>query len=244
MVKNAKAKVTRAIRKGLDITDELDLPKLESFQTRKEFNKWKEKQKAFTNRKNKIHKNEYGFAATDLRIAEQVKATKKAQRLHDKRMKEAMQKPVKTGGTQYQEMLKMGGRNAKQNRPKDFNFGEVRNKSRMKTLEEGMRQRGNPETFKERDKIMHENYIKLLRESLNNYADDLIDLLEAMPSSDFVELFKYDSRIFDFNMWYTDGEIDLGPEQYAGIVEEMEDYIESYRQGKLNPLFEFRPKRK
>ena len=51
LVKNAKSKVRRVQKNyGIDLSKEIELPSLESFETRKQFNEWKQKQSSFLNR--------------------------------------------------------------------------------------------------------------------------------------------------------------------------------------------------
>src|SRR5690625_7488212 len=51
--RNTKAKINRVKKNyGVDLEGEIPLPDLSEFQTRKEFNEWKELQSSFTNRAN------------------------------------------------------------------------------------------------------------------------------------------------------------------------------------------------
>src|SRR5690625_5284905 len=78
---------------GVDLEGEIPLPDLSEFQTRKEFNEWKELQSSFTNRANTEYqfvKNEYGVVASKREIYQVEQATKRAQRVADRKIQEQL----------------------------------------------------------------------------------------------------------------------------------------------------------
>jgi hypothetical protein len=98
LVKNSKAKVKRTFQKyGVDLTEEVSIPSLDSFQTREEFNEWKEKAGSFTNRNNQrfqFVKNEHGVVASKSLLNEISRNRKKEILLAEKKLKEIKANPV------------------------------------------------------------------------------------------------------------------------------------------------------
>src|SRR5690625_8038320 len=74
LVRNARAKISRTRKKyGIDLSQEVNLPKLEQFKTRSQFNKWKQHVSSFTNRHNmkyQFQKNKYGVVASKSELLE------------------------------------------------------------------------------------------------------------------------------------------------------------------------------
>jgi hypothetical protein len=93
----ARAKVKRTFQKyGVDLTEEVSIPSLDSFQTREEFNKWKEKAGSFTNRNNQkfqFVKNEHGVVASKSLLNEISRNRKKKFVLAERKVKRNKSKP-------------------------------------------------------------------------------------------------------------------------------------------------------
>ena len=92
LARNAKAKVRRTFKNyGIDLTGEVDIPTLDDFKTRKQFNEWREKVESFTNRNNlnyQFVKNDFGVSASKKELNDIARDVKKAQRLADQKIKE------------------------------------------------------------------------------------------------------------------------------------------------------------
>lgn len=250
MAKNSKAKVKRANKNnGIDISGELNIPNLTSFETRSEFNKWKKQQKQFTNRKNEIVTNKHGISATKQLIKEITRDTKKAQKIADEQLLKNRDKPVFSGGKQVstneqRRMQRMDDSTSSGiPRPKDFNFGNISTKKRLLEKRENMKKRKNPQYFNWRNQLMQNNFTDLLSISLNSHADDLIERLKRIPAEDFVELFDMFPDAFDFDMWDSEGQFIGSDEEARGVVGRMIDAVTSYENGSLNPLFKVRNKK-
>ena len=140
LVRNSKAKIRRTSKNyGVDLSDEVELPSLDQFKTRKEFNEWKESVSNFTNRANteyQFKKNEYGVVASKKEINQIERDTKRAQKIAEELQKKASEKPFISGGKEQgtvgQRMMQMGKPNtAGIYRPPDFNFDKIRSKKQL-----------------------------------------------------------------------------------------------------------------
>jgi len=184
LVKNTKAKIRRASKNyGIDLSNEIELPSLESFSSRKEFNEWKNKQSSFTNRANthyQFNKNQYGVVASKHFLQEIERNVKKAQKIADEFTKKAKEKEFRSGGkvqgTLGQRMLQMARPTvAGISRPPDFDFSKIRSNRDLMRKAEAMENRSNIEHFDKRMIKMRESYIETLKATFNSDANDLIE---------------------------------------------------------------------
>lgn len=235
MVRNTKAKIRRTHKNyGVDLSDEIDIPSIENFKTRKEYNEWKEKVDSFTNRNNlnyQFKKNDYGVVASKKELNQIERATKQAQRVADELREKANKKPFISGGKEQgtvgQRMLQMGRPNtAGIYRPPDFDFDKIRSKKQLEEKKKNMEERSNPNFIDERAERLKQNYYETLEKFFNSDADDLIDRIKEIPADDFFELFlQFDEFQFDF--LYTE-------EQSQNTLNKLMSVIEQYNDGKIN----------
>lgn len=241
MVKNSKSKINRTRKKyGVNLDDVIELPSIEEFQTRKQFNEWKERASSFTNRNN-LHyqfvKNVYDVVASKKEINDIERATKKAQKIAIKLSEDAKNKPFISGGKEQgtvgQQMLQMGKPNtAGIVIPPDFNFNKIRHQDQLKAKKENMEKRSNPDYFDKRMEKMKLNFMELLHNAFNSDADDLVDKLKDIPASDFYEMYLMFDE-FSFNEYYQMEGIE-GDDASLNDLRKMESYIEMYEQGRIN----------
>jgi hypothetical protein len=202
LVKNSKAKVKRTFQKyGIDLSGEVEIPSLDSFETREEFNEWKEKAGSFTNRNNQRYqfvKNEFGVVASKSLLNEITRNRKKEILLAEKKLKEISENP-----SAKQELLKMADpqRGGGVHIPKPFNFKEVRSRGRLEDLLETTRRRSDPKFYDKRTSKMHEVFIEELEKAFNSDANELVNKLKSMSPDEFLDMYKmYPS--FDFQIFY------------------------------------------
>lgn len=207
---------------------------MEDFKTRKEFNRWKEEVRNFTNRANtkyQFQKNEFGVVASKREINEAKRATKQAQNLAKRLQKETAKKPLivngKKEGTLGQRMQQMGKPNVDGIFvPKDFDFDKIRTREQFELKSDSMNKRAQPDYLDKRQVAMKENYIKMISENYNSDGDKLIEEIQKINPSDFFELFLMHEELqFDFE--YTE-------EQTEANLQKKLSIIESYQQGKIN----------
>lgn len=241
-MRNSKAKIRRTAQNyGVDLSKEIQLPSIEDFKTREEFNEWKHKQKSFTsvaNRNFQFRKNEFGVVASKKEIDEIERATKKAQRIAKQLAKQAVNKPFISGGKEQgtvgQRMLQMGKPNtAGIYVPKDFDFDKVRSRKQLLDKKKNMEERSSEKFFDKRMEQMKKNFIEILEKSLNTDADELIRRLQDVPAEDFYEMYLMFDE-FDFALWDSDGIIFGNHEEAMSHVSKMLTYVDRYESGKLN----------
>lgn len=240
MVRNSKSKIRRTANNyGIDLSDEVELPSINNFKTRSQFNEWKEKQQSFTNRSNlnyQFKKNRYDVVASKSTLNQIEMNTRIAQRLADQKRKQLANKPFISGGRQQgtveQRMLQMGRPNvAGYSRPKDFNFERVRNERDLDRIFDNIKKKADPENYNDRMEKMRENYIRKLEEDFNSDANDLIDKIKSMPADEFYEMYLIHDE-FDFDAFYTND--DLMGDGSEKLIKVLERYVDNYFLGNTN----------
>jgi hypothetical protein len=248
LAKNTKTKVRTTLKKyGVDLSSEVELPSIESFETRDQFNEWKNKQSSFTNKANtryQFKKNDYGVVASKFEINNIVKDVKTAQRIADKKIKESKNKPIISGGkiqgTQGQKLLGMATKTVGGiTRPKDFNFGGVKNQSRFNEIKENAKKRADPDFVDKRAERMRDTYIQELEKAFNSDADDVIKNFKLMPVEDFLELYNMNVD-FQFDLFYRMKYLDTNEKD--DVLVKLESVVSKYYDDELNPLFKLRNK--
>lgn len=207
LTKNAKTKIRNVNKKyGINLEGEVEFKKIGEFQTRDEFNKWKQKQASFTNRNNlnyQFVKNEYGVVISKSRKNAIERDIKKVQRAVDRETKRRENMPFISGGkvqgTVGQRMLQMA-RPMDLHRPKDFNFGGIKTYQRLRDIENNMRKKSDPKHMTTRTEKMREIFIETLERTFNSDADELIDKLRALSPQDFYDMYQVVDE-FDFDYY-------------------------------------------
>jgi hypothetical protein len=238
MVKNSKAKIRRTFKNyGIDLSGEVDLPDLESFQTRKQFNEWKEKQSSFTNRNN-LHyqfiKNDKGVSASKALINKIQRDTKTAQRIADKKIEEINKLSNTPQGERLAQRRFLSGR--EQNvtgisRPRDFNFNNIHSHRQLMDRAENARKKSTPDYYDERNETMRNNFVEILELSFNSDVSDVVDMIKQMNPDDFYELYLIYFDTFDFALYDSEGQ-NVDADQ--GTIEEMKGYLEAYFNGEID----------
>jgi hypothetical protein len=248
LTKSAKQKIRNVNKKyGVNLEGEVEFKKLGEFQTRDEFNKWKQRQASFTNRNNlnyQFVKNEYDVVASKAKINKIQRDVKRAQNVADKLMKQTVNKPrvVKGGqvaGTLGQKMLQMAKPNAAGIfRPKDFDFRNIRSQHRLDEVSENMEKRANPKYRDGRTERMRERYVEKLYNVFNSDADNLVKRIMDMPVEEFYDMYQMIDE-FDFNEIYIEQYLsELGMEM-TDLTARLENYVDRYQRGDFPSLKEF-----
>lgn len=141
-VRNTRAKINRVKKHhNIDLSEEIPIPSLEDFSSRKELNKWVREVQSFRNRANRNYqfvKNQYGVSASKARLDRIEEKTKKAQKLADEQIDKYEDKPFISGGETQGTVGMQRPNKAGIYRPEDFNFEDVRSKQRLDEIEESM----------------------------------------------------------------------------------------------------------
>jgi hypothetical protein len=266
LVKNSKAKVRNTIKRlgtplvqdikngevvQVDLRDKLKIPAIESFMDRKSFNEWKYETEKFNKGKSSranFKKNKYGVAVTEHLITSIENLTKKEQKLAIKKKKDMMEKPFVSGGevqgTLGQRLLTMGKPN-NVNIPKNFDFSDIRNITRLKDVFDNKKRRSDPQFYDKRMERMKELYMDSLLLQFNSDAESVIEKIRNIPADDFYELYRTHD---EFEILFDPSPQEGFDGQYideANMMNQLariESYVDRYFSGDLNPLFFLRNK--
>ena len=250
MTASAKAKLRRVNKNyGIDLSNEINLMKLDEFKTRKEFNEWVENMQRFTNRSNQNYqfvKNEYGLVLTKKELNELVRLSKQNQRLAKEKIKEALNLDVlKNKEKQMQELrertLILGEGNVTGiSVPPLFNFNQFRTYAALEKAKGNVRKRSNPQFYDKRNEILKDNFIRSLEGSFNSDADKLVSMLRVMSGQDFYELYMSDRLNFDFSLYDSEGQLFDANRDH---LEAMENTVEDFYRGNFDSDFKDFPNR-
>jgi hypothetical protein len=236
LAKNSKAKIRRTLKNyGIDLSGEINVPDLESFQTRKEFNEWKEKQSSFTNRNNLTYqfvKNEFGVVANKKTINEIQRETKQAQRLAKQKIKEVERLSNTERGEMLAQRRFLSGKEQNVTGisiPKDFNFGKIRSVRQLREKRENVKKKTQDVFYDERNQTMKDNYIEMLKKSFNSDADLVIKEIESMNADDFYALYLLEINDLDFDLFYPVDGVDDGRD--LDDLNKLQSIVDEYYQG-------------
>ncbi|UTC25166.1 DNA terminal protein [Cytobacillus phage Bfsp1] len=239
LVKNAKAKMKRIETKyGLDVSDKIDIPQATDFNSRKEFNEWKDRMKSFTDRNNpefQYEINKYGVAASKAELEKIRQDTAKAQEQAQKFIEKYENKPYSVGGKEMgytvgDRMLLFRDRNvAGITVPDDFDFDKIQTRSRLEGRAELLEEKASGQFFDQSMERMKHNFMTALRGTFNGAADELLDMIDIIPPDDFFELFLMKAE-FTFEDYASDGSIDGTDAQ----LEMLKSYVEEYFRGEID----------
>lgn len=233
-LRNTKRKINRVRKKyGVDLSNEIELPSLESFSSRKEMNEWIRKVQSFRNRGNldyQFVKNKYDVVASKKEIFEIKENTRKAQRLADEKIASMQNLPFISGGKQQHTVGMQRPNKSGITRPKDFNFDAVRNKQRLKDIQESTRNKSTKDYYDKRNEVMIENFIDILKLSFHSGADELIEELKKINPDDFYEMYLMFDE-FDFSLFDSEGQM-LGADE--GTIAQMLSYAKAFNNGELD----------
>lgn len=233
-VRNTRAKVNRVKRvHNIDLTDEVEIPKLEEFSSRKEFNRWVEKQERFRSRSNPQYqfvRNEYGVSASKQRLREIEKKVDRARKLADEEIKKYEDTPFVSGGKQQSTIGMQRPNKTGIYKPEPFDFRQVRSERRLEEIEESAQRKSEREYYDERLERMKDNFIVALSGSFNSLADDLINAIKDIPDDDFYQMYLMFDE-FDFDYFDTEGQLVTADETSVG---QMMKYVKMYENGDLD----------
>lgn len=235
-MRNTKAKIRRVEKNyGVDLSSKIDMPSLESFESRSEFNQWVKKAERFRNRAvtdYQFVKNEYGVVASKKQLNKIERKTRKAQKLADEKISELEDKPFYSGGKEQGTVGLQRPAKSGIYRPHDFDFSKVRSRQRLREIEGAMDKKSDESYYDERSKRMQDNFIEALEGSFNSLADELIDKIKKVPPDDFYQLYLMFDE-FDFIYFDTEGQSVESDETSIG---QMMKYIERYERDGLGDL--------
>jgi hypothetical protein len=201
LVRNAKAKMRRLQKQhGIDLTDEISLPSLSSFQNRKEFNNFKED----INKFNKGLKNDYKIVKNDQGVAFTKKEVKKYEQKQKEAIRLAEEHYAKTKTEQQKIFLKPSNLDI----PRKIDLNDISSRSNFNQRLENLTKRSDPQFFNERDERFKENYIKSIQGSFNenSMVASIVEMLEDIPADYLIQVYKDNLALFDFEQFDSEGQ--------------------------------------
>jgi hypothetical protein len=201
LVRNAKAKMRRLQKQhGIDLTDEISLPSLSSFQNRKEFNNFKED----INKFNKGLKNDYKIVKNDQGVA----FTKKEVKIYERKQKEAIQLAEEHYAKTKTEQQKIFLKPSNLDIPRKIDLNDISSRSNFNQRLENLTKRSDPQFFNDRDERFKENYIKSIQGSFNenSMVASIVEMLEEIPADYLIQVYKDNLALFDFEQFDSEGQ--------------------------------------
>lgn len=244
LVKNTKAKFSRLKENfGLDYSHVIEIPKFEELKTDEQFDSFVEEMESFTDRGNRDYQFDrnakgvvYPLSLLDRGLEAREIAVEKAQEFIDK-YKELEYKigGKEVGYTVGDRMILYEKENvAGISVPEPFDIDKFESYSRIVGKVELLEEKADGIFFDRSQRTMKENFMKSIRGSFNSVADDIIDMLDAMPEDDFFELFLQTAE-FTFEDYASDGSIG-GTETQA---EKLRGYLHEYYRGNFDNDLKF-----
>lgn len=213
LVRNTRAKIRRAQKSyGIDLSGEVNIPALQDFKHRKEFNQFKKEMTQFTDRRNRDYqfvKNKYDVVASKTILDQAKEYTKEAQELTQTFIDGIKDHPTYRKGEPVgtvEQLIAMRGESegVGLNPPRDFDFDAIQSRKKLDERIENMERKTKPQYYEEAKERMQDNYIEILKLSLNSGADPLIEKIESLDSETFYQMWLQISEI-DFNLYDSDG---------------------------------------
>jgi hypothetical protein len=201
LLRNAKAKMRRLQKQhGIDLTNEISLPSLSSFQNRKEFNNFKED----INKFNKGLKNDYKIVKNDQGVA----FTKKEVKNYERKQKEAIELAEQYYQKTKTENQKIFLKPSNLDIPRKIDLNDIKTRENFKNRMENLTKRSDPDYFNYRDELFKTNYIKSILGSFNEreIVNEIVELLQAIPADRFYDIYKEYIEFFDFELFDSEGQ--------------------------------------
>ena len=240
LARNTKAKIRRTSENyGIDLSGEVNIPdSIEEFSTRKEFNKWKQRQKSFTNRYNldyQFVKNPHGVVASKSEIRRIERATKRAQ-INARRKRREIEAQMSEEMKQQRGMLQrpdLQGFSV----PKDFDFKTVKDRWRLEDIERNMERRADDTYYDKAMKTMQDNFIRSVEGTLGSLGADgenVIERLKGLSPESFYDLYLQYNEVFSFELWDSQGQMIPSYEEVQGHLSKMDSVVQRYEDGKVD----------
>lgn len=205
--RNAKAKLNRLRNKyNVDLQSEIPVPdSIDEFNTREQFNQWKELIGDFTSRRYtrwQFRENRFGVVQRVSDINRLQYASGRVQRQADRVIAELDKRIDDTDDPLLKERM-FNRRNDSISRPATFNFQDVKSDFHFNRRLEQMEKRAEENYYDKRMKQMRDNYADIIERDLGrkSRASEMIRNLDPL---DFYEIYMSNRELFDFVFWDSD----------------------------------------
>lgn len=224
----------------MDLSDEIKIPDLGNFKTRKQYNQWKDKMENFTSRYTKAYqfeRNKEGIVASKQELYDFRKANEKAivtaKKMNEKLAKrDFFVKGEKVGTVGDVMEQKKKPLSPEVSIPKPFDFNRYKDRKQFEKSLDGMKSRADPETFDKRMNQFKRVFERELEKNFNSDSQRILELLEFIPDDDFYYLYQ-DNVEFDYTLFYPpEGVEDDG--NSLNDLKKMEMVLKKYLMGNYN----------
>lgn len=233
---------------SVDIRNEIKIPSLEEFATRKQFNEFKQNLSSFTNRNNQRYqfkKNEYGVPATNQAINAIEKNNKIGIRQAEKAQEKALKLPFIQGRKVVGTQADRGVKNATGIIiPKKFDFNNYKSRDTLIGKARSSLKQAQPNRFDRRAENAKNILADTIERTFNGWADDIADKVRNLPTDIFNMMYQAFNE-FQFENWNVSPK--KGDEGFDGrwydASEEMRNltqvnyYVDLYYEGRLAEKF-------
>lgn len=203
----------RRLKNEFGVEINIDIKKVNDFSTREQFNNYVQSLENFTYRNRyRYVKNEYGVVISRKQYNEIRKETERINKIYEQRRKRLDKMPFTSRGKKTYETVKdrrlMGDVRFNEFRKRTFRFEKFRNKSELNAFVNNLSIKLKPDYFSKKDILYKQNYIKALQNVYGTLADDIIEIVEKMNTSQFIDIF-YSEDIGEIGFHYDDVEMRL-----------------------------------
>ena len=232
IARNIKSKINRTQKNyGVDISSEINLPSLESFKTRSEFNAFKDyASKLKYNQSLQFVKNKQGVVARKSDVNKLVRKQNAIINERKKLKKRIDKLPVIMDKIKLTVGEKQLGLSEKEKRrrgytrvPKKFNFNEMQSQEMYNKRKKQIEEKSDYKT-EEKLRDMKANYMRTVNESLNHDGYEIVKAINEMPDIQFYEMYMQNESDFGFEVWYTEEE-----DQLYQLGQSLLDLIKQYK---------------
>jgi hypothetical protein len=234
LAKNTKTKIRSTLKKyGVDLSSEVELPSIESFETRDQFNEWKNKQSSFTNKANTRYQfkmNVNGVVATKFELNQAEKNHKIDVRNAEKERKKVERLAKQGNVTAITTLMMKQPSNVRIPKPTPFNFNNFHTRKGLEDRFQKLEERANGVYYDKRLQQMKNNWLDSVAGSFNSDADDIIDRIKWMPADDFYELYEMFKSVMSFEMYDSKGQMVDANENHLNRIRH---YLDEYERGDL-----------
>lgn len=237
-----RSSIVRKIRNtknkyNIDLSNEINLKPLKEM-NRGEFNAFKEQARIMLKgvpRYTFVKLNDH-LSVNKIQHRRYIEAQKKAEQKAKKRFDELKDKPffdnnkrIMDVGTYVQTMKNpdIPGINA----PRSMDIEDITRLEYMEKKTQELERYNSPRITDEREQRLKENYITALKKEYGDYAVKLIDKIQMIEPSDFVELYAINNDVDIFNIYHSD------VNAIGDIVENIIHFIDEYQKGLVDMSF-------
>lgn len=237
--RNVKAKERRVEKNyGVDLRGEVNTPSsVEDFQSRKEYNSWKDQAKSFTNRANlnyQFAQNENGVVATKKELHDINQMTKQAQNITDKRNEARANLPrVNEEGKVQGKVEDIMTRQATKQRfarVSDFDFNSIETRAQLELRKRTVEKRSSEDFYTNAEETLKENFVDMFGRATKGAEDSdyVVEELSKLPPDEFYNFYSVFEGL-NINQYASEEDAYLGEDSIDNHVEQMKGYIDQFK---------------